>query len=67
MKTANDRVIENIKALIKKREETAEKVAFGADVAKSTMSRLLAGRLNPTVRLLEKIANYFEVDIKSLF
>jgi transcriptional regulator with XRE-family HTH domain len=42
-------------------------VAFGAEVAKSTISRLLSGKLNPTVRLLEKIANHFEIDIKTLF
>jgi transcriptional regulator with XRE-family HTH domain len=67
MKSATERVVENIKELIKKRKQTAEQVAFGAEVAKSTISRLLAGKLNPTVRLLEKIANHLEIDIKSLF
>lgn len=67
MKNANDRVIENLRKLLKKRQETAEQLAFGAEVAKSTVSRLLAGKLNPTVRLLEKFADYFEVDIRCFF
>lgn len=66
MKNASDRVVENIQKHLKKRNETAEQLAFGAEVAKSTVSRLLAGKLNPTVRLLEKIANHFEIDIKEL-
>jgi transcriptional regulator with XRE-family HTH domain len=67
MKKASERVIENIKKILKKREETAEQAAFGAEIAKSTISRLLAGKLNPTVRLLEKLAHHFEIDIKSFF
>jgi transcriptional regulator with XRE-family HTH domain len=67
MKSATERVVDNIEGLIKRRKQTAEKVAFGAEVAKSTISRLLSGKLNPTVRLLEKIANHFEIDIKTLF
>jgi transcriptional regulator with XRE-family HTH domain len=67
MKSASERVVENIKKTLKKRGETAEQVAFGAEVAKSTISRLLAGKLNPTVRLLEKLANHFEIDIKNFF
>jgi transcriptional regulator with XRE-family HTH domain len=67
MKKANDRVVENIKKLLKKRQETAEKLAFGAEVSKSTVSRLMSGKLNPTVRLLEKLAIYFETDIRSFF
>jgi transcriptional regulator with XRE-family HTH domain len=67
MKSASEQVVENIKKTLKKRGETAEQLAFGAEVAKSTVSRLLAGKLNPTVRLLEKLAKYFEIDVKSFF
>jgi transcriptional regulator with XRE-family HTH domain len=67
MKNANDRVIDNIKRLLKKRQETAENLAFGAEVSKSTISRLLSGKLNPTVRLLEKLSNYLEIDIRTFF
>jgi transcriptional regulator with XRE-family HTH domain len=67
MKSASERVVDNLKKLLKKRGETAEQVAFGAEVAKSTISRLMAGKLNPTVRLLEKLANHFEIDIKTFF
>jgi transcriptional regulator with XRE-family HTH domain len=67
MKRANARVVDNIKKLIKKQQETAEKLAFGAEVSKSTVSRVLSGKLNPTVRLLEKFADYFEVDIRTFF
>jgi transcriptional regulator with XRE-family HTH domain len=67
MESASERVVANIRKMLKKRGETAEQVAFGAEVAKSTISRLLAGKLNPTVRLLEKLANHFEINIKSFF
>lgn len=67
MKKGSDRVVENIQKLLKRRNETAEQLAFGAEIAKSTVSRLLVGKLNPTVRLLEKIADHFEIDIKELF
>jgi transcriptional regulator with XRE-family HTH domain len=67
MESASERVVANIRKMLKKRGETAEQVAFGAEVAKSTISRLLAGKLNPTVRLLEKLANHFEINIQSFF
>ena len=47
--------------------QTAEQAAFGAEVAKSTVSRILSGKLNPTVSLLDKLALHFEVDIEEFF
>jgi transcriptional regulator with XRE-family HTH domain len=67
MKESQNRIIKAIQKRLKSRGETAEKLAFGAEISKSTISRLLAGKLNPTVRLLDKIADYFEIDIKDLF
>jgi transcriptional regulator with XRE-family HTH domain len=67
MKNAQKRVIQNIRNMLDKRKESAEQAAFGSDVSKSTLSRILSGKLNPTVRVLEKLAEYFEVDIHELF
>ena len=67
MDGANLRVIRNLKRLLKAQTQTAEQAAFGAEVAKSTVSRILSGKLNPTVSTLEKLAEHFEVDIAELF
>ncbi len=67
MTNANRQVIGNLKRILKQRGETAEQAAFGAEVSKSTVSRILSGKLNPTVKILDRLAGYLEVDIKRFF
>ena len=64
---AGRRVADRIRTLIKKRNTTAEKVAFEAEISKSYLSAILRGKKSPTVRTLEKIARTLEVQVRDLF
>lgn len=56
----------NLSKKIEERGLTAEKVAYGAEIAKSTLSRILSGKISPTLGVLEKIANFLNVTICDL-
>ena len=64
---AGKRLSQRLKALIKERMTTAEKVAFEADISKSYLSAVLRCKKSPTVRTLEKVAAALEVGIRDLF
>jgi len=64
---AGKRLSQRLKALIKERKTTAEKVAFEAEISKSYLSAVLRCKKSPTVRTLDKIASALEVDIRDLF
>jgi len=61
------RVSGRIKAFIKQRKTTAEQVAFIAGISKSYLSAILRCKKSPTIRVLAKIAEALEVDIKDFF
>lgn len=44
-----------------------DRAGLESEVSKATISRILSGKLNPTVSTLEKLAEYFEIDIREFF
>jgi transcriptional regulator with XRE-family HTH domain len=46
---------------------SAEKVAFGAGVSKSTISNYLSNKRTPTIPVLERIADYLKRDFLDFF
>lgn len=46
---------------------TMEKLAYENDVSKGYISEIEAGRKLPSLKMLEKLANALDVDIKELF
>lgn len=67
MKSANDKVRANLKRMIHEKHTSGEKLAFESEVGKSILSRILRGKQNPSVEILEKLANALEIDIKDFF
>ena len=61
------RLSTRIRALIKARKTTAEKVAYESGISKSYLSAVLRCRKSPTIRILDRIAKTLEVDVKELF
>lgn len=50
-----------------KRGLTLEKFAYENDISKGYLSELEAGKKLPSLKMLEKIADALEIDIKDLF
>jgi transcriptional regulator with XRE-family HTH domain len=48
--------------LLEKSGKSMDKIGLESDISKSTISRILAGKLNPSLNSLQKLADYFEVD-----
>jgi transcriptional regulator with XRE-family HTH domain len=46
---------------------SAEKLAFGAGVSKSTISNYLSNKRMPTIPVLERIAEYLKLDFLDFF
>ena len=67
MKNANDLVVKNLKALIEKSGKSKDLIGRESETRKSTISKILAGKLNPSVKVLGNLADYFEVDIREFF
>jgi len=44
-----------------------DRAGLESEVTKATISRILSGKLNPTVKTLGKLAEYFEVNVKEFF
>ena len=65
--TIRNRLIKRLKALIRARHTTAEKLAYESGISKGNLSDILRGKRSPTVRTLEKIAKNLGVDIRELF
>ena len=56
----------NLRKAIQQRGITAEKVACESGITKSTISRVLSGKISPTLRIMTKISDYFGMDIRAL-
>lgn len=61
------RIALRIKQLRKDRKLTVQELAYRCDMERSNLSRLEAGRSNPTVKTLCIICNALDVDIRKLF
>jgi transcriptional regulator with XRE-family HTH domain len=64
---ANRVIAKKIVELRKKEGLTREKVAFGADLSKTTITKLEEGVSDPRISTLEKLAIFFNVPLKNLF
>jgi transcriptional regulator with XRE-family HTH domain len=67
MKTSLARVQKNLKNLLQIQGKSMDRAGLESNVSKATISRILSGKLNPTVGTLHKLAEYFEVDIQRFF
>lgn len=56
-----------IRYLRKKQNLTIEKLSFISGINKNYLSDLERGERNPTLMILEKIANSFNIDLETLF
>jgi transcriptional regulator with XRE-family HTH domain len=61
------RLGEKIKTIRTEKKMTQNKLALQCDFEKASMSRLEAGRTNPTLRTLSKICTALDVPIEELF
>lgn len=61
------RIGKRINTLRTKQDLTLEKLAYENDISKGYLSELEAGKKLPSLKMLEKIADALEVDIKELF
>lgn len=61
------RIGRRISTLRTKQDLTLEKLAYENDISKGYLSELEAGKKLPSLKMLEKIAEALEVDIKELF
>jgi len=53
--------------LLKANGKSMDRAGLESEVTKATISRILSGKLNPTVKTLGKLAEYFEVNVKEFF
>jgi transcriptional regulator with XRE-family HTH domain len=61
------RVGKKISQIRRRRNITAEKLAYENDISKSYISEIERGRKLPSLKMLTKIAEALDVDIKELF
>ena len=57
----------NIKLLRTKKKITREKLSLIIERDNSYISKLERGKINIPIDMLQKISNYFEVEVKDLF
>lgn len=62
-----DRISLKIKTLRKERKLTVQELAYRCDMERSNLSRLEAGRSNPTVKTLCIICNALGIPLCDLF
>jgi transcriptional regulator with XRE-family HTH domain len=67
VKNANELVRKNLQRLLELSKKSMDRVGLESDVSKATISRILSGKLNPSVKTLGKLAEYFEVDVREFF
>jgi len=61
------RIGKNITAIRKKKNLTLEKLAYENDISKGYLSEVESGKKLPSLKMLKKIAEALEVDIKDFF
>jgi transcriptional regulator with XRE-family HTH domain len=62
MKTADERVRENLRAILEKRHKSMDRVGLDSGISKSTISRILAGKISPRIATLQRLADHFDID-----
>jgi transcriptional regulator with XRE-family HTH domain len=62
MKSADIRVRDNLKKLLKKRKLSLDKAQIKHGIQKSQLSRILTGKISPRVVTLQMLADYLGVD-----
>lgn len=67
MKSLSKRIGAKITLIRNKRGLTLEKLAYENDISKGYLSELESGKKLPSLKMLERIAEALEVDIKELF
>ena len=67
MEKAQKRLIKNLKSLLEMNKKSMDKVGLESNFSKGTLSKIISGKMNPSLETLEKIAEYFEIDITDLF
>lgn len=63
----NKLLVTNIKKLLKETNTTYEQLSKTADVSLTTISLLLTNKYNPSVEILQKIADALDVPLFTLF
>lgn len=64
---AQERVSKNVQRIRREKNLSQEEVAHRAGVHQTYLSGVEGGKRNPSVRVLERIADALEVDILALF
>lgn len=67
MSLYSKRVSKNLRKMIVESGISAEKLAFGSGVSKSTISNYLSNKRTPTIPVLERIAAYLNKDFQDFF
>lgn len=67
MSTYAKRAVKNLRKMIVDSGKSAEGVAFGAGISKSTITHYLKGKRIPTIPVLEKIAEFLKRDFQDYF
>jgi transcriptional regulator with XRE-family HTH domain len=62
MKKADERVRENLKKLLEKNKISMDRVGLDSGISKSTISRIMAGKISPRVVTLQRLAEHFKID-----
>jgi len=60
-------IARNIKKLRIEKHFTVQELAYRCDMERSNLSRLEAGRTNPTLRTLHTVSHALEVPLDALF
>jgi len=55
------RVAKRLRALIRIRQTTAERLAYETGISKGNLSEILRGKRSPTLRTLDKLARTLDV------
>lgn len=63
----NERIAERIRELRLQRGLTVQELAYRCDMERSNLSRIEAGRTNPTLRTLCILCNALGVELNALF
>ena len=66
-KSINEIFIDNLKRLIEERRVTSQEFAKAINVSPSTVSMWITNKSLPRMELLDKIADYFNIDVVNLY
>ena len=63
----NDRVIKNIKNIMIKKKLNQNRIAENLNQTRQAVSKCFSRKSNMTLENIEKLSNYFNVEIQDLF